>query len=264
MKTLIAYALTLILLAALAGPAQAHFGLVIPSAPVVTETKDAEIKLDVKFWHPFENSGMDLAKPKSFQVYVGGQAIDLRPTLKESKERSFTTWQTAYKLARPGLYTFVMEPAPYWEPEEDCFIIHYTKVYVEAFGVDEGWDQPTPGLKTEIVPLSKPTALYAGNVFTGQVLLDSRPVPGAQVEIEWYPGPDLKGQAPYENLVTQVVKADQAGIFSYAAPSSGWWGFAGLNTADYKLKENGQDKEVELGAVLWVFFQEKPTAEPLK
>jgi len=55
---------------------------------------------------------------------------------------------------RPGVYAFFMEPNPYWEPAEDCFIVHYTKTVVTAFGDDEGWDEEI-GLKTEIVPLSK-------------------------------------------------------------------------------------------------------------
>ena len=47
---------------------------------------------------------------------------------------------------------------------EDCFIIHYTKTVVAAFGEEENWGQPL-GLKTEIVPLTRPFANYTGNVF---------------------------------------------------------------------------------------------------
>ena len=28
----------------------------------------------------------------------------------------------------------------------------------------------------------------------------------------------------------------------------GWWGFAALNDADFKIKNDGQDKDVELGS----------------
>ncbi|MDR1677511.1 MAG: DUF4198 domain-containing protein, partial [Deltaproteobacteria bacterium] len=112
------------------------------------------------------------------------------------------------------------------------------------------------GLKTEIVPLVKPGALYAGNVFTGKVLLDGKPVAAGEVEVEWYPGPDKKGQAPFETLITQVVLTDDQGNFNFAPPVAGWWGFAGLNDADYQLKEGSEDKAVELGAVLWVYFHE--------
>jgi cobalt/nickel transport protein len=55
-------------------------------------------------------------------------------------------------------------------------------------------------------------------------------------------------------MITQVVKADEKGIFSYTPPAEGWWGFAALNTSDKKIKHNGIDKDLELGAVLWVEF----------
>jgi cobalt/nickel transport protein len=57
-------------------------------------------------------------------------------------------------------------------------------------------------------------------------------------------------------MITQSLKADDSGIFTYAAPEAGWWGFAALNPAGYQLKENGQDKDVELGAVIWVYFHQ--------
>jgi cobalt/nickel transport protein len=49
-----------------------------------------------------------------------------------------------------------------------------------------------------------------------------------------------------------VVKADANGVFSYAMPRAGWWGFAALNEASWKLKKDGKEKGVEIGAVYWV------------
>ena len=239
----------------LSGIAQAHFGMVIPSAPTVMETAAGDITVEIKFWHPFENNGMNLVKPKAFTVFAGGEAKDALGDLKAEKQRGFDTWTLPWKIARPGLSDFLLEPQPYWEPQEDKFIIHYTKAYVDALGDDEGWNEPV-GAKTEIVPLIKPGALYAGNVFTGKILLDGKPVPGGEVEVEWYPGADKKGQAPFESMVTQVVEADEGGVFSFSPPVAGWWGFAALSDADYKLKQDGQDKDVELGAVLRLFFHE--------
>ena len=247
-----------------AAPARAHFGMVIPSVPVVEEAADAEIKLDLRFWHPFENKGLNLAEPKKFQVWLKGRPEDLKPALRKGQDRGFQTWSAAYRINRPGLHAFTLEPAPYWEPAEDIFIIHYSKVYVGAFGDDDGWAEPLPGLKTEIVPLVKPDALYAGNVFTGRVLLEGQPVAGAEVEVQWYPGPGLAGQAPFEAMTTQSVKADAEGLFSYAAPRSGWWGLAALTEADFTLPQEGQDKAVELGAVLWLHFHDFLPAEPVK
>ena len=57
-------------------------------------------------------------------------------------------------------------------------------------------------------------------------------------------------------MVTQTIKADGNGVFTYAAPKPGWWGFAALNEADFKLKtKSGEEKAVELGAVIWVHFE---------
>jgi cobalt/nickel transport protein len=261
MKTFCSLVLAGMLFFGAAPLALAHFGMVIPSTPAVTEMSEADIVVDLKFWHPFANVGMDLEKPKSFQVFTGGQAIDLLPRLKEGQLRNFKKWTANYKAERPGLYVFALEPAPYWEPEEDKFIIHYTKAYVCAFGDDEGWHEPV-GLKTEIVPLTNPGTLYAGGLFTGRVLLDGKPVPHSEVAVEWYPGEDKRGQAPNEALATISLVADDNGVFSFAAPKSGWWGAAALNGADFKLKEKGQDKEVELGGVIWVYFHEMKDAVP--
>ena len=257
--------LAAVLLSAIpAGPARAHFGLIIPSTPLVTEAEAAEIKLDLRFWHPFENQGLNMPEPQNFQVWVHGRPEDLKKALREGQDRGFKTWSAAYRLNRPGLHAFTLEPAPYWEPAEDKFIIHYPKVYVGAFGDDAGWEEPLPGLKTEIVPLVKPDALYAGNVFTGRVLLGGQPAPGAEVEVEWYPGPGRAGRAPSEAMIPQVVRADERGVFSYAAPRSGWWGLSALTEADYTLPFEGQAKPVELGAVLWLYFHDFPPAEALE
>ena len=232
--------------------ALAHFGMVIPSNAVVDDQKNAAIELQLSFSHPMEMTGMSLVKPNSFKVIVDGESQDLLGTLKPVKVMDHDAWKADYTIRRPGVYQFVMEPQPYWEPAEDCFIIHYTKTYVAAFGEEEGWDEPA-GLKTEIVPLTRPFGNYAANVFQGQVLLDGKPVPGAEVEVEFY-NREGNYEAPNEYMTTQVIKADANGVFTYGIPFAGWWGFAALNTADEKMKHEGVDKDVELGAVLWMEF----------
>ena len=236
----------------MAGPVWGHFGMVIPSDQMMMQSEDRTVAIDLMFWHPFEGIGMDLAKPARFAVVANGEQKDLLGTLKSTRTKGHQTWHATYQVRRPGVYTFLMEPQPYWEPTEDCYIIHYTKAVVTAFGVDEGWDEEV-GLKTEIVPLSKPYGLYAGNVFQGVVKLDGKPVPYAEVEVEYY---NERGAltAPSEYMVTQTVKADGNGVFTYAAPSAGWWGFAALNTSDVTKKHDGEEKDIELGAVIWVKF----------
>ncbi len=234
--------------------ANAHFGMVIPSDNMIVATDARQIELQLSFSHPMEMIGMDLVRPQAFTVWANGQPRDLLPDLRPARIMDYPSWKASYAVRRPGVYVFVMEPRPYWEPAEGCFIIHYTKTVVTAFGDDEGWDREV-GLKTEIVPLSQPFGLYAGNLFQGIVKLDGRPVPYAAVEVEYY-NRTMDARAPTDYMVTQTVKADQNGVFAYAAPRSGWWGFAALNTADYTLKADGVDKEVELGAVIWIKFED--------
>jgi len=233
-------------------PVSAHFGMVIPSDQMVMQGEETNIRLDLMFWHPFEGIGMDLDKPRRFSVVIENKHQDLLTAIKPKKTKGHQTWTMNYKIKRPGVYLFYMEPKPYWEPAEDCYIIHYTKTVVTAFGDDEGWDKEI-GLKTEIVFLSKPYGLYTGNVFQGIVKIDGKPVPYSEVEIEYFNQAGLI-KAPSDYMVTQTIKADGNGVFTYAVPKAGWWGFAAINTSEEKLKYDGEDKEVEIGAVLWVEF----------
>ncbi|MGD8369037.1 MAG: DUF4198 domain-containing protein [Desulfobacterales bacterium] len=253
MRRLSAVPLSLVMVLLVCQTALAHFGMVIPSDSMVMMQDDRTVHLQVSFSHPFEGIGMDMAKPKGFGVVFEGRRQDLLGALEKAQVMGHAAWKADYRVKRPGAYLFYVEPAPYWEPAEDVYIIHYTKTVVAAFGEDEGWDGEV-GLKTEIVPLSKPFGLYAGNVFQGIVKLDGKPVPYAEVEVEYY-NADGQAKAPTEYMITQTIKADGNGVFTYAAPRSGWWGFAALNEADFTIPFEGTEKNVEIGAVIWVKFE---------
>lgn len=249
-----ATAMTAALLALLTSEALAHFGMVIPTENIITPEKKS-VSVEVSFSHPFEMIGMNMVKPKQFQMISGSDKIDLLPQLKEGKVMEHQAWTTDIAIKKPGVYSLVMEPEPYWEPAEDLSIIHYTKTIIAAFGDDQGWDEPV-GIATEIVPMTRPFGNYTGNSFSGKVLLNGKPVPGAAVEVELY-NKDKRYTAPSDYHVTQVVKADENGVFTFTCPQPGWWGFSALNEADYKLKNPaGEEKAVELGAVLWIYLDE--------
>ncbi|MFC1868378.1 DUF4198 domain-containing protein [Thermodesulfobacteriota bacterium] len=241
-------------LSILTDDALAHFGMIIPSDSMVMQGDDRTVNFKISFSHPFEGHGMVMEKPDRCEVIANGNKTDLIASLKETSIMGHKAWDMYYKINRPGVYTLYFEPKPYWEPAEDCYIIHYTKTIVAAFGEEEGWDKPL-GLKTEIIPLTRPFGLYAGNIFQGVVMLDGKPVPNAEVEVEYY-NRYGKAAAPNDYFVTQAIKSDKNGVFTYAVPKAGWWGFAGLSTPDKKRRHPGEEKGVELGAVLWVEFQE--------
>ena len=52
-----------------------------------------------------------------------------------------------------------------------------------ALGDEEEWDQEV-GLKAEIIPLTRPFGVSAGNVFRGLVKFNGKPLPGADVEVD--------------------------------------------------------------------------------
>jgi cobalt/nickel transport protein len=238
------------LLCCFAKPASAHFGMVIASDNIVSQDS-REVELTLSFSHPFDHVGMELIHPKRLSVMVDGQTSELSKNLIKTTVMDHTGWQTRYTIKRPGVHHFAMEPVPYWEPAEDLSIIHYTKTIIAAFGADAGWDAPM-GLPTEIVPLTRPFGNYAGNSFTGQVLVNGAPLAHAEVEVEYY-NKDSQLRAPSDYHVTQLVKADQNGVFNFTCPWPGWWGFAALSEADYTLADpQGREKPVEIGAVLWI------------
>jgi len=228
----------------------AHFQGLIPSDDMVTKSDNKTLSLDVAFLHPFEGRYMNMVKPARFGVMVHGRTTDLLKTLKEKKRDGLSAWEANYRVKVPGDHIFYVEPRPYWESSEDCFIVHYAKVVVNSLGVEDGWDEEV-GLKTEIVPLTRPYGLWTGNVFQGIVKLDGKPIPGTEVEVEYY-NEDGRIKAPADPMITQVVKTDPNGMFTYAMPKAGWWAFGALNTDKRKMKHKGKGKSVEIGAVLWV------------
>ncbi|HVP10543.1 MAG TPA: DUF4198 domain-containing protein, partial [Phycisphaerae bacterium] len=170
--------------------ASAHFQMIIPSEEMVTPETGREITLDVRFWHPFEGQGLSMAKPAQFGVLIGGKKTDLssslRPVkLKDAEGQIYDAFKASYLIKSPGDHVFYVEPKPYWEPSEDHFILHYTKVVVNSLGLEEGWDREV-GLRAEITPLTRPYGLYTGNVFQGIVRLDGKTVPFARVEVEYF------------------------------------------------------------------------------
>lgn len=233
----------------------AHFQMIIPSDDMVKQGESRKLNIDVMFWHPFEGHGMDMVKPVQFGVLNEGKKKDLLGDLQAAKKKDRAgnakdAFSLTYAIKRPGDHIFFTVPKPYWEPAEESFIIHYTKVIVNAFGLEEGWDEEV-GLKTEITPLTRPYGLYTGNVFQGVVKVNGEAVPFSEVEVEYF---DEKGDltAPADPMITQVVKADENGVFTYAMPRAGWWGFAALNEDEATMSHDGKEYPIEIGAVLWV------------
>lgn len=230
--------------------ASAHFQTLIPDNDIMTDVS-RPLSLSLRFTHPMEwGPVMEMGAPKQFGVLCDGKRSDLLSSLAPVKVEGRSAYVAKYARNAPGTCVFYVEPAPYWEKAERKYIIHYAKVVVDFMNCGDGWDA-LACLPVEIKPLARPFGLYQGNVFSGIVLKDGAPVPFATVEVEYY-NEGRRAEAPTDMHVAQVVKADASGVFHYAMPHAGWWGFAALIDGPKTKGPDGKDAETELGALIWV------------
>ncbi|PIE58686.1 MAG: nickel transporter [Desulfobulbus propionicus] len=245
--------------------ASAHFQMVY--TPESALNKGQEIPLKIVFTHPFEaGHTMDMGTPEQFFVVRSRgenepKKTDLLGTLKPITWTSLTNSGKAYETtyqARGGDHIFCLIPEPYWEAGEEFYIKQNTKVIVNVGGEPGAWMEPV-GLPTEIKPLSKPYDRWTGNVFQGQVLLNGKPVAGAEVEIEYLNhmpmldknafAKEAAAEAPQDSFILQTIFADENGVFTFGIPKAGWWGFAALDLdPDYTYK----GKKCSRDAVIWI------------
>lgn len=236
-------------------PATAHFQEIIPNQPLVTADGARTLDLALTFTHPMENGPvMPMGAPARVGVAHDGTLSDLTSTLVPVVRQGEAAYDLSYSVAAPGDHVFFIEPAPYWEPAEGKMIVHYAKVVVNAYGEEAGWDGLI-GLPVEIEPLTRPYGLWTGNLFQGVVRKNGQPIPFAEVEVEFRS--DGAVTAPADPFVTQVVKADANGTFTYAMPRAGWWGFAALVEADTPMTApTGASVPVEEGGLIWVHVRD--------
>lgn len=250
----------------IASSALAHFQMVY--TPNTALTKGGTIEFKHVFTHPFaDEHTMDMAGVEEFYVINKEKKKDLKSSLKEisfkGNHNSAKGYESTYKARKMGDHMFVMKPVPYFEKNEDAYIQQITKTVVNVAGTPTDWDTEL-GLKAEIVPLTKPYAIWEGGSFTGIVKSKGKVVPYAEIEVEYLNHPvDMNNnamgkayvEAPQDSFVTMTIKANKDGEFTFAVPKAGFWGFCALGVGsdkEYKGKELSQD------AVIWV------EAKPMK
>jgi cobalt/nickel transport protein len=244
--------------------ALAHFQMLY--TPESALTGPSTIELRHVFNHPFaDEHTMDIAGIESFVVVNKGKEKSLLDTLEpiefKGNANSGKAYKSTYKARRMGDHVLIVTPKPYFEKNEDAYIQQITKTVVNVAGAPTDWDTNF-NLKAEIVPLTKPYAIWAGGTFTGVVMSEGKPVPFAEIEVEYLNHDvDLEANAmgkphvsaPQDAFVTMGIKANKDGEFTFGIPKAGWWGFAALGVGPdtkYEGKELSQD------AVIWVQAKE--------
>ncbi len=242
-------------------PTLAHFQMVY--TPDLVRDRGGLINLKMPFTHPADSGHvMTVETPEQFYMIKKGKKTDLLADVKPSKWSSADNQGDSYeadvKLRGLGDYVFVMQMAPYMEASEDIYIQQITKTIVNVGGLPTDWNEEL-GLAAEIVPLTKPYAIFAGGTFTGVVKSHGKAVPFAEIEVEYVNyQPDMKNNRfsdqsnidlPADLFVTMTIFADANGTFTFGIPAAGHWGFAALGVGadtEYNGKELSQD------AVIWV------------
>lgn len=247
-----------------ASSAAAHFQMLY--TPETALEKGKKIELKHVFTHPFaDEHTMDMAGVEEFYVINKEKKTDLLTTLKEitfkGNHNSGKAYESEYKAQRMGDHLFVMVPKPYFEKNEDAYIQQITKTVVNVAGTPSDWDAEL-NLKAEIVPLTKPYAIWEGGSFTGIVKSNGKPVPYAEIEVEYLNREvDMKQnkmgaslvEEPQDSFVTMGIKANKDGEFTFSIPKAGFWGFCALGVGS---DTNYQGKELSQDAVIWI--QAKP------
>jgi len=255
--------------AVLSTSAMAHFQMIYTPNTSLINAKTIDFRH--VFTHPFaDEHTMDMGKQhdskafapiEEFYVINKGKKKDLKNTLEEitfqGNYNSAHAYASKYKARRSGDHVVIMKPAPYYEASEDIYIQQITKTIINVSGTPTDWNNEL-GLKAEIVPLTKPYAIWEHGSFTGIVKSNGKPVPFAEIEVEYINrdvnlktnsmGKD-KITAPQDAFVTMGIVANKDGEFTFSLPKAGFWGFCALGVGsdkEYKGKELSQD------AVIWV------------
>ncbi|PKF61848.1 DUF4198 domain-containing protein [Psychromonas sp. psych-6C06] len=231
--------------------------------PELLRDKGGEISFKLPFTHPAASGHvMNVAKPQAFYVIKKGKQTDLINTISNIEWASSVDKGLAYQadvtLRGLGDYVFIVQPSPYFEKEEDIYIQQLTKTIVNVGNLPTDWNQDF-GLTAEIVPLTKPYAIYEGGIFSAVVKSNGQPVPFAAIEVEFMNyTPDMQSNAfaktptmtpPADVFVTQTIYADANGTFHFSLLKAGQWGFAALGVGEQKTYKG---KELSQDAVIWV------------
>lgn len=256
-------------------PALAHFQMIY--TPQSALERGGEMTLKLVFTHPFDASyTMDMAPPEAFyMVHQRGEAgapqtTDLKEFLQEITWKSKDNIGKAFEARLParlmrsmGDYIFVLTPAPYYEEADEGYIQQITRMIMNIGGIPGNWHEPL-GLPAEIVPLDKPYANWTGGIFRGIVMSEGKPVPHAELEIEYLNyAPDMQKnafgaeagiEAPHPAFESMGMRANERGEFAIGLPKAGWWGIAALGVVE--LEHEGRDMVQE--AVLWIQVTDIP------
>lgn len=247
----------------------AHFQMLY--TPTLALNKGKTIQVRQVFTHPFEDKyTLDMGKQhdtketlavEDFYVMIRNKKKDLRSNLKEIQFKGNTNsgkaYALKYKARKMGDHILVLKTAPFYEETQDYYIQQIVKTIVNVAGAPTSWYKEL-NLEAEIVPLTKPYAIWEGSNFTGIVKAKGKVVPYANIDITYLNREiDIKNNqmgkdkiiAPHNSFITLGMKANKDGEFTFTIPKAGFWGFS---AQDLNKDKKFKGKKLKQDALIWV------------
>ena len=233
--------------------AQAHFLTMFPEQQVIDKGDSKNLHFPVYFTHPMSmGPTMDIVRP-TVGVVMNDKQTDLTDSLIAKPYGTAAGWALNYPLRRPGTYTFFANQQPYIDETENVAISQSAKVIVDAFAAGGDW-QVQLNTPVEIMPLTRPYALWTNSVFTGKVLVNGQSLAGVDIEVEYYNKQGIP--VPSDAYLTQQAVTNAAGEFTVSLPKEGWWGIAALVEDEQPISVDGKTYPHERAGVMWLQVQD--------
>ena len=248
-----------------ATPAPGHVQVLVPLEREGHIAPAGVCGFDLRLLEHASQNGPALAmgRPRQFGVLVNHKQCNLVDRLKEKASGGQPAYAAEFTMQQAGAHVVYLEPAPYWEPAEQVMVTHFAKVIVNscdarlptdsAMGWEnwEGWDTLV-GLPVEIEPLVQCTSLWTGSAFTGIVRVKGKPAPRCRVEVE-YLNDQGALKLPDNSFLTQILKTNPKGEFTFVPPRAGWWALTAIPESKQMTRSpEGKKVKAELGGVLWI------------
>ncbi|MFP8965433.1 DUF4198 domain-containing protein [Pokkaliibacter sp. CJK22405] len=233
------------------GIASAQLMELLPDRPILQDVMNRDVHVVVRLVQPSDQGSLlPLSTPEEVGVDVNSRRSILTSSIKADSDADTTSYSLDYRVNGPGDHIFYAISKPRWEQEAQRMVTEYAKVVVDAYGMGDGWDTLL-GFPIEIQPLSRPYALWVGNVFEGIVLRQGEPVPYAELKVVYHNTGNVV--MPADSYFEQIIRADSTGTFTYGIPLAGWWGFSTTTLAEQPMKNPEGDRvNHEETATMWI------------
>lgn len=219
-----------------------------------------EVDLLIGGMEPFRNHGIAMDPPRLFTIYRFDRDLadptqpahreDRLGDIEEIRYLNQKAWGANVGLDRPGLYEFVIETQPWWEPFQAGYAQHIVKTMLPVYGEGWGWHLPL-GLSFEIVPATRPFGLLAPALFTGRVLVNGKPVTGLPVRIFRINTENVQVPTPWHEEME--LRTTENGLFSVVLNRPGWWCCAATQQGAPLKGPGGQPSPLYISTLFWFY-----------